>query len=178
MSLSGIDWKDITKRLTLYAHTCIHRKSWAEAEDIAQNTIVAFYDGGSATWDREKHPDVFDHLAMVVRDGTSNRRRLKSRRKTDLVDEEVLDAHEASTKSPEDELAEHDELAAVVSDLAKDFAKDGDCLELLGCFEDGIDGAQEQAEKTGFRIERIRNARKRFFRVSGALRKKHDGGER
>ncbi len=78
--LAAQDWADLSGRLTKYAHVRLRKTSWHTAEEIAQQAIVQLLDPAYATWDRDRHPDLFDCLGSIVNGLVANHSRRASRR--------------------------------------------------------------------------------------------------
>jgi len=178
MAFEDVDWTKMSRRLTLAAHKLLRGKSWEDAEDLAQRAIAQLFDTASyAQWDREKHPDLFDHLAGVVVGLISNRRQLASRRNKSL-DDDQWDELPGKAPTNEEALGDRELAAKTVEILGAELRADGDhdALRLLECFEDGVTEAAEQAERTGLPIAQIRNARKRFYRRTEELKRRLTGG--
>src|ERR1700733_2425871 len=76
--IAAQDWEEIGRRLTLHAYGRIYKRSWETAEDIAQEAIARFLDAAYASWDRARHPDLFDCLGHIVNGLAVNHLRKKA----------------------------------------------------------------------------------------------------
>jgi DNA-directed RNA polymerase specialized sigma24 family protein len=79
-ALKNQDWADLSRRLTRYAKARLRGSSLATAEEIAQQAIMQLLDPAYASWDRERHPDVFDCLGHIVNGLVVNHFRRNARR--------------------------------------------------------------------------------------------------
>lgn len=169
------NWPEVGRKLTLFAHACIKRRSWEDAQDLAQQAIMQLYDDHHAPWDPTQEPDLFLHLADVVRGLASNKRRVQETKRVRLVSEENWDAIEdkvsAGGATPESALAAHQLVARTLSGLREKLkATDEDARVVVDQFALGNDEAKEQAAATGLSIEAVRSARRRVFHAVEIVR--------
>jgi hypothetical protein len=106
--LASQDWSDLARRLTRYAHVRLRGRSWETAEEIAQEAIARLLDPAYASWDRERHPDLFDGLGYIVNGLVSNYRQRKATRAhhvalRDDIDELDDDAPRDPRSDPDDD---------------------------------------------------------------------------
>ena len=86
-------------RLTRYAFVLLGKKSWAIAEEIAQEAIARALDPAYASWDPERHPDLFDFLGSVAGGLAANHRRKAGRARLVPIRE---DAYASGEDEPKD----------------------------------------------------------------------------
>jgi hypothetical protein len=79
-ALAAQDWTDLSQRLTRYTYARLRKSSWETAEDLAQQAITQLLDPAYASWDRERHPDLFDCLGHIANGLVANHVRRQGRR--------------------------------------------------------------------------------------------------
>ena len=177
MNWSGFDWKDISSRLTLWAHRRLmknrHQKmSWKEAEDYANQAISQVFDPhylkrwkSDIPVDGPDQKDLMACLGGVVRGLISNDFGRES---------EVLKPTESKSGCPtQDELIEAQEIIDMVRLLIGNDKVAKTILELI--LDGEITKPREQAKALGLKQAEIYKARKRLnrkFRICLDVRKK------
>ena len=162
--LANQDWATLSKRLTEFAYRKINRRSWEEAEDIAQTAIRRAFDPELQRWNPKAQPNVFWFLGNVAQGVIANRRRqLKSGRVETLYDQEGLDDLAPEAIDATDEvLARRHRAVLIVRELARQVATDRACALVLGAFQAEIDDPREQAASTGLAMQAVYNARSKL----------------
>lgn len=105
--LASQDWADLARRLTRYAHVRLRGRSWETAEELAQEAIARLLDPAYASWDRERHPDLFDALGYIVNGLVSNYRQRKATRAHHVTLRDDID--EADDDAPRDPRSDPDD---------------------------------------------------------------------
>jgi DNA-directed RNA polymerase specialized sigma24 family protein len=162
--LASQDWATLSKRLTEFAYRKIHKRSWEEAEDIAQTAIRRAFDPKSRRWNPKAQPNVFWFLGNVAQGVIANRRRqLKSGRVETLYEHEGLDQLAPEAIDATDEvLARRHRAALIVRELARQVATDRACVLVLGAFQAETDDPREQSASTGLGMQAVYNARSKL----------------
>jgi DNA-directed RNA polymerase specialized sigma24 family protein len=184
-ALASLDWADLTRRLTKYAHSRLRGGSIQMAQDIAQDAIADFLDGAYESWDREQYPDAFEALGSIVNGKVVNHFRKLARRGKHvalLADEaepnEIEggdDPGEVPTEPPEEGAVVtvtppvHDEEAfarigtAAMDALRKRVANDTMCTGILSLILDGVGKPREHASALGVSVDEVYTAKRRLL---------------
>ncbi len=178
--LANQDWASLTKRLTQFAYRKIHKRSWEEAEDIAQTAIRRAFDPKCQRWNPKAQPNVFWFLGNVAQGVIANRRRkLKTGRVETPHDHQGLDelAESADAIDATDEvLARRHRAALIVRELARQVAAERACALVLAAFQAEIDDPREQAASTGLAMQAVYNARSKLRALVTQIAQTFDQG--
>jgi hypothetical protein len=183
--IASAPWARISLQLTRYAFVCIKNRSWHDAEEYSQDAITDLIDPKTRTWDPATEPDLFKHLAKLVRGKvTAERMRRHRRRNHSYFEYEEPDAVEkaeaednlmtaramappayASFAPRQDALLDVRETQEKeLTRVREHFAKDQKVLKVLEMVENRIDGMQAQADHSGMTFDEVRSARRRLER--------------
>jgi DNA-directed RNA polymerase specialized sigma24 family protein len=203
--LDAVDWAAMTRRLTAFAFLRTQKRSWQLAEDLAQEAIVRLLDPRYLEWDPAREPDLYQHLANLVRGLASNRRRTRGAWEIPLspamiaknTGEDAPDAgsvenaaeHEedgparppvhgaprALERGPEDQIIRRDLARARDERVAARFAGDGEVLRVFALAKEGTTSLADQAEAMGITMGQVQNARKRLLRGLAAIEQELSG---
>jgi DNA-directed RNA polymerase specialized sigma24 family protein len=199
------DWAALSRRLTRYAHTALKGKSWADAEDVASEVITRVFDPKRRAWDRERHPEIFDHLAWDLRDHVlPNRRKKRSTRaevphhhaaleRIEHGDDAELgglagkpdrseppDARRPSGPlgaSPEAIVTREERRRGAHDALVRSLADDPIALGLIALVEDGVEGREACAAALGCSLAAVKAARQRIGERLARIRGQDDEDE-
>src|SRR5262249_42324668 len=153
--------------LSKWCFIAIRKRSWEEAQDVAQKAIEQLLDPRYKAWDPKSEPRVFRHLINVARGIISNARRLRASRET-ATEDEKLEAALGATNDGEDEearVASRAHARHAVRELAELTGRaDGDPLEqeVMALYAEEIVELDEQARVLGRPKHDVRNARRRL----------------
>ena len=192
--LEGAQWKSLSLRLTRYAFACIRGRSWPDAEDFAEGAITNVLDPTTRSWNPAEEPDLWKHLARVVRTDIAAKRMRKLRhRETEYQDE----THEAWDKSANEEnltaarasaprvhgswqRPADDALIAAQRDaerlekIHQRFAKDKRVLDVLDLLMRRIDTIAEHAAHLDCTFDEAHSARRRLAKFVAKLEAEKD----
>ncbi len=172
------EWKRVSRRLTLYAFATIRKRWWHEAEDLAEDALLAVIDPDKRKWDRLAQPESFEHLASLVRANASMNRMMRRRhRDTEYEEEnEKGDTPETNpkTRSHEEELIHGERGRRVIAAVRERAPTDERVNKVLGLLEAGIDTMAEHAAHVGCTLMEARNARVRLARLVKRIEKELD----
>jgi hypothetical protein len=165
-----LDWGKLSKRLERYAFVCMGKRSQEAAAEAAQTAIMQVLDPQYMEWDPDKTPDLFKHLAYVVRGVISSRRQLRSTTGEIATDDDDLAEMATSReKGPEAALSEMQIAGVVNARLGEAFADDPLVTKLIALVADDITTPREQAEASGASYDEVRNARRRLFYTANEI---------
>ena len=169
--VSDREWASLFTRLTKYAHACLRRRDFALAEDFAQRAIEKVLDVKYKAWDPATEPDIFDHLAKIVKGDVSNRRRDRAAHRELSTMHATLEeiAPASPDGDPESTLEGKQALAKLAARIGEELAGDMLALRIVALSVEGITTPREQAAAVGAPYDEVRNARKRLFRVTAEL---------
>jgi DNA-directed RNA polymerase specialized sigma24 family protein len=140
------DWKRISAELTAFAWKRTRKRSWALAEDIAQEAIAQVWARGA--WDPAKEP-LIKNLARRVISLSANEWNRKRNRVEVALDDATADK-KGSGDMPVDERVAHREYAVIVHDhVIEHFADDEKVMTVVHFNKQGLVSATEMAEASG-----------------------------
>jgi DNA-directed RNA polymerase specialized sigma24 family protein len=171
-SLEKQDWKEIVRRLTLYAKGRLGRgSSIHDAEEIAQEAIRIVLDPEYRQWDPET--DLLYHLQSNVNGLISNRWKTKSRSQERLRDFTV----EQGIPDPSAGVVDRIEASETLEKLLEHAISVGDelCQKIILEAVDGIVAPQEVAAKLGVKVGQVYEARRKLKKyIDTVLPKKEE----
>jgi hypothetical protein len=168
-----LEWDKLSVRLTKWVHTCLRKKDWELAEEVAQTAITLVLDPHYVEWDPDREPDFFDHLCNVARGVLSNRRRKHATARELVTEPEAIaEMSLAASHNQERALAARQEALSLAEHLGRAFANDLIVTQIVALAADGVTTPREQAAALDKPIEEVRKARKRLFRVTAELAEK------
>jgi DNA-directed RNA polymerase specialized sigma24 family protein len=176
--LAKQDWASLSKSLTKFAWNKTHRRSWEEAEDLAQSAIRRAFDARLQRWNPKTHPNVFWFLGNIVMSLVKDeRRKFKGGRVEVPHDHESLDGLAPEAVDATDEvLARRQRAALIVRELEQRVALDRPCALVLAAFQAEVDDPREQASSTGLAVPTVYNARSRLRALATELAQTFDRG--
>ena len=176
--LEGQDWKALSKRLTEFAWRKIHKRSWEDAEDIAQTAIRRTFDAKCQRWNPKAQPDLFWFLGNMVPGIIANeRRRQRSGRAETPYDHEDLEELATERVEATDEtMARRERARQIVVELKTQVAGDRAAAAVLAAYEDEIDSPHAQAEAAGLAIQAVYNARSKLRALATQIAQTLDRG--
>ena len=168
-----LDWGQVIKRLTAFAHVRLERVGRASpevAEDLASEAIHKLFDDAAAP----TTPTVatLKELGSMVNGLIANLLRSKPVNRTHSLSRHpgLLDARAERRASLEDVLARDEHRAQLINSLRERLSEDAELLELLELRLEGVDQPREQASILSVPIHVIYNANRRLQRHFVALR--------
>jgi DNA-directed RNA polymerase specialized sigma24 family protein len=176
--LAKQDWASLSKSLTKFAWNKTHRRSWEEAEDLAQSAIRRVFDARLQRWNPKTQPNVFWFLGNIVANLVKDeRRKFKGGRVETPHDHEGLDSLAPEAVDATDEvLARRQRAALIVRGLEQRVASDRPCALVLAAFQAEVDDPREQASSTGLAVQTVYNARSRLRALAIELAQTFDRG--
>jgi DNA-directed RNA polymerase specialized sigma24 family protein len=179
--LRSQDWARIRKQLTNFAWRFTGRRSWENAEDLAQHAIADAYarrDG----WDPAKEP-LIGNLIRRVRGLVSNEWRRKRnafevamgitfQARDGEGDDEDSNLDFASGEDAPDEVLDRRRLAKSYREgISQRILGDDVAMAVVALWLDGVTTPAEQAARSGFSEAQIAAARRRVFYHAGQVSK-------
>lgn len=163
--LEKYDWDDISQKLTGFASRRLgSRGSLRDAEEIAQEALTKFLDPEYADWDRQKQPDLLQHLGSIVNGILIDRVR-KWRTERDYEKDYhhflVLTRY-GEALSPEKFAVLTDYVQRTYDLLFERTESDKIVEQILALELEDVHEAAEQAARLNLPIADIRNARRRL----------------
>jgi hypothetical protein len=169
------DWKRIRKQLAAIAFHRTGKRSWAHAEDLAQQAITEAY-GRADGWDPAKQ-ELIVHLALRVRGLATNSWRrhrttfeiamsvAKRRHGVRHEGEKGKEIDAPSEDEPIDLALDRRRMADLFNRrLAERLAGDEIALTIVALLKEGTSEPEEQAEAAGLTRAQVRDGRRRLFR--------------
>jgi len=172
--LRSADWEKLGVRLARYAFARTGRRSWQDAEDVAQLAIAQAFDPAYKRWDPTAEPDLFRYLGSLVNGIVSNLRQSHAETRVRPHDHDQLARVAPAVPSPEAEVERGERAERTVQRLRARAAADARVLEVLGFLESGIDTTREHAERLGCTMEEARSARRRLATHLAAVERELD----
>jgi hypothetical protein len=176
--LAKQDWASLSQRLTEFAWRKIHKRSWEEAEDIAQTAIRRAFDPKCRRWNPKAQPSVFWFLGNMVGGIIANhRRRLKGGRIETLYDQEGLeDLAPEAIDATDATLARRQRATLIVRELERRVAADRACTLVLAAYQAEVDDPREQAERAVLAMQAVYNARSKLRALAAQIAQIFDQG--
>jgi hypothetical protein len=135
---------------------CLRRTSWDLAQQIAQDAVAQHFDPRYQRWDPQREPELFKHIARLVRGLVSNHRQKRGVRYESPWTHEELAAVAPAIDPPQARFEDDERALAVLRRVRERAAADAAVLDLL---EAALDGDGPAVTRTG---PEIRNARRRL----------------
>jgi hypothetical protein len=161
------DWGRVFAEAVAIARTVTQR----DAEELVQQAMVLYF-SGKAPFDRAGKETLAEHLALVGLKARGNRERIERRRRNPAVVAKIVKLVDTPPPTPEDALSEADEerrKTRLFEQLLVELASDAEAREIALLVQQGVHDAHIQAERSGMKIEVVRNARKRIKRRFEAI---------
>jgi DNA-directed RNA polymerase specialized sigma24 family protein len=174
--LAGQDWASLSKRLTELAWRKIHKRSWEDAEDIAQTAIRRVFDPSCQRWNPKTQPNIFWFLGNMVPGVIANERRKRraGRVETPYEHEDLEELATDRIEATDVAMARRERAWNIVEELRKQVATDRAAAAVLAAFEDEIDDPQAQAEATGLAMQAVYNARSKLRALATKIAQTYD----
>ena len=178
--LANQRWKELTRRLVLYAHDCgrTMRKGWslAHAEDAVQDVLCRQFDPKNKyRWNPATEPDLFTFLCGPVR-WRARRTWTQGFRYVSHTEPE-LEEIGASRPSHEEGVARVDLARRRTEALKRKFLDDSNALLIIACLEEGLDDVAETAQRIGLDWNQVYNARRRIEAKLAEVKREVPDGE-
>ena len=167
------NWARVSKQLTMFAFRHTGKRSWANAEDLAQQAIADAYARADG-WDPAKQP-LMAHLCRRVWGLATNSYHHK-RSSFEVAMQSALKSYGVSydggrkeidarsSDDPLDEVVDRQRLAAAYrTQLAQRLAGDETAMLVLSLLLEGTDTPLDQAKASGVPHARLAEARRRVF---------------
>jgi len=158
----ALQWVDLRPRLLDFARGLTRSRD--VGRDLVDDAYIALREG-RRTWNRDKQPDLFDFAVGVLRSLWSNDT-TGARAKLEIgASDHQINYAPTSAPNPEQLSAmkeEHEHLDERMAKLRALFEEGDPCRELLALYEEGVDGAAEQAARLGLPVDIVYAARKRL----------------
>lgn len=183
--LNEADWDEVLPRVLKYAESRANKFRWLgdkiDPEDLVNEAIELAYGvgekGAYRNWDREKCPSLTKFLIGIIRSMTSHMAEHEIRFPKESYyykdgtpkDESIYGTIYAiterlETKTPEGEIIENENLAAMEEQLDLISDEDEDLGLVILCIKEGYGEPRYIAEETGFGVEKVNNLLKRLRR--------------
>lgn len=159
-----VDWG----RTYVEALEIARRFSAREAEDLVQQGMTLVIEG-KAPFDPDGGKTLAAHLVEVALAEARNRARIARLRKRRGQDAKLEQWMDEAPPTPEELSHEKRLEERTFEAVLAACAEDDDVRELAKLAREDCDEPAEQAERLGWRIERVRNARRRLARVYGEV---------
>ncbi|MGO8997483.1 MAG: hypothetical protein ACLQVI_29560 [Polyangiaceae bacterium] len=180
--LQGQDWKSLSKRLTEFAWRKIHKRSWEDAEDIAQTALRRVFDARCQRWNPKTQPNIFWFLGNMVPGILANERRKRRAGRVETpyehedLEELASEVFEATLEATDETMARRERARQIVEELRAQVAGERAVASVLAAFEDEIDDPHAQAEATGLAMQAVYNARSKLRALATQIAQSFDGG--
>jgi len=162
--LSGVDWKDISKRLLLFSGNFLPYQEKELKKDMVQEAIKKVLTD-EQKWYPEKGFTLIEHLKWVLRSVISNHLRKfdNAKRVRKIIDREgetldLVDVQPSSQKPIDDEIIDKETITRIEKALEKDDEAELVILSLYG----GCKSIKEISVATGLEIKQVSNAIRRI----------------
>jgi hypothetical protein len=164
-ALEQADWEALLPGLLAYAAQRLRRVGWGAGRDIEPskmsvvelvNTAVESCLSGVRVWNREA-VDLPGFLRGVIRSLTSSEKKKAVRSKTDVRPD--FDRLMPLEESPEDEVIEEENRAALLASIAECTKDDPDLVALYRVILEGSIKREEIAGALGWSVDRVTAAR-------------------
>lgn len=168
--LASQNWEDVTRKLLVFAHRRLRRRSIETAKEVVQEALTRIYDPTYKDWDPKEEPDLVKHLQSVVNGIVANIHASPVEGGTRVYEPDVVERIADRVISADARLEERIDARDVVSLLLKRTEKEELVQAVLLLMSDGWDKPAEQAARLERPVEQIYRARRRLNEHADAVR--------
>jgi hypothetical protein len=164
-ALEKFEWDSVLGDAMVVAKAHVRDEDLDEAVNEGARRVL----DGTAPWDPASGVELSKHVAKVGVAALRTSARKHQRHSAAVVETAVADSMAPPPSTPEAKVMRSDAGRRLYDRLVGHFAGDAEALAVVACIMGSIIEAADQAQHTGFGIERVRNIRKRVDRRIDAL---------